>query len=132
MTAVICYHAQFFVNKKDSLILSFAFGDDVSIRSVLILPTFLSIDATLNLPHDTHIFQKLISPSLCFWIHQGKNYRIGYFFIFVYHVIYLLIYHSLYIILIWMILLLKFPNVPPRMILLFNIMFSRQYLLKII
>ena len=59
MTAVICYHTQFFVNKKDSLILSFAFGDNVSIRSVLILPTFLSIDATLNLPHDTRIFSEI-------------------------------------------------------------------------
>lgn len=124
MTAVICYHAQFFVNKKDSLILSFAFGDDVSIRSVLILPTFLSIDATLNLPHDTHIFSEINFTLPLLLDPPGKELPDRYFFIFVYHVIYLLIYHSLYIILIWMILLLKFPKVPPRIILLFNIIVS--------
>ena len=48
MTALIRYH-KLFSEKKDSLILSFTLGNDISLRNVLGLPTLLSMGATLNL-----------------------------------------------------------------------------------
>ena len=50
MIAVIRFRISLFVNKKDPLILSFVLGDDISLRSILGLPTFLSMGVTLNLP----------------------------------------------------------------------------------
>ena len=50
MIVVIRYHTPFLINKQDSLILSFALGKDVALRSVLGLPFLLAMDATLNLP----------------------------------------------------------------------------------
>ena len=38
------------MNKKDTLILSFALGNDISLRCVMGLHTLLYMDATLNLP----------------------------------------------------------------------------------
>ena len=50
MTVVIRYHTPFLINKQDSLILSFALGKDVALRSILGLPFLLAMGATLNLP----------------------------------------------------------------------------------
>ena len=41
MTADIRYYTPYVVNDTDPLILSFALGDDISLRSVLGLPTLL-------------------------------------------------------------------------------------------
>ena len=41
------------MNNKDPLILSFALGPDMALRSVLGLPTLLSMGATIDLSRDT-------------------------------------------------------------------------------
>ena len=53
-----------FVNNKNLLILLFALGDDVALRSVLGLPTPLSIGTTINLPLGKLICSKLNVTSL--------------------------------------------------------------------
>ena len=50
MTVVIRCHTPFLVKKQHSLILSFALGKDVTLCSVLGLPSLLAIGATLNPP----------------------------------------------------------------------------------
>ena len=59
MTAVIWYHTSFLINKKDPLILSFALGKDVVLRSILDLPSLLAIGATLNLPLGKRVCSEL-------------------------------------------------------------------------
>ena len=49
MTAVIRYHTPYLVNKRDPLSLSFALGNDVSLRCVLGLPTLFAIEGSINL-----------------------------------------------------------------------------------
>ena len=49
MTAVIRYKTPYVVDGKGSFILSFALGNDVSLRSVLGLPTLLAMGADINL-----------------------------------------------------------------------------------
>ena len=49
MTAIIRYHTPYLVNNKDPLILSFALGNDMSLRSLIGLPILLSMDVTINL-----------------------------------------------------------------------------------
>ena len=49
MTAVIMYHTPYLVNKREALFLSFALGNDVSLRYVLDLPTLLAIGGSINL-----------------------------------------------------------------------------------
>ena len=52
MTAVIRYKTPYVVDGKGSFILSFALGNDVSLRSVLGLPTLLAMGADINLVKD--------------------------------------------------------------------------------
>ena len=61
MTAVIRYHTPYLVNNKDPLILSFALGSDMALRSVLGLPTLLSMSATIDLSRGTLSCSKLNS-----------------------------------------------------------------------
>ena len=49
MTAVIRYRTPYLVNKRDPLFISFALGNDVSLRCVLGLPTLLVIGGSINL-----------------------------------------------------------------------------------
>ena len=49
MTAVIRYKTPYFVTGKGPFVLSFALGHDVSLRSVLGLPTLLAMGANINL-----------------------------------------------------------------------------------
>ena len=49
MTAVIRYHTPYLVNKRDPLFISFALGNDVSLRYVLGLPTLLAIGGSIYL-----------------------------------------------------------------------------------
>ena len=49
MIAVIRYKTPYVVDGKGSFILSFALGNDVSLRSVLGLPTLLAMGADINL-----------------------------------------------------------------------------------
>ena len=49
MTAVIRYRTPYLVNKRDPLFISFALGNDVSLRCVLGLPTLLAIGGSINL-----------------------------------------------------------------------------------
>ena len=49
MTAVIRYKKPYIVNGKGPFILSFALGDDVSLRCVLDLPTLLAMCASIGL-----------------------------------------------------------------------------------
>ena len=49
MTAIIQYKTPYVVDGKGPFILSFALGNDVSLRSVLVLPTLLATGADINL-----------------------------------------------------------------------------------
>ena len=49
MTVVIRYHTPYLVNKRDPLFISFALGNDVSLRCVLGLPTLFAIGGSINL-----------------------------------------------------------------------------------
>ena len=49
MTAVIRYRTPYLVNKRDPFFISFAQGNDVSLRCVLSLPTLLAIGGSINL-----------------------------------------------------------------------------------
>ena len=49
MTAVIRYRTPYLVNKRDTLFISFALGNDVSLQYVLGLPTLLAISGSINL-----------------------------------------------------------------------------------
>ena len=53
MTDVICYHAPYLFNGKDRLILSFVLNDDMSLHSILSLPTLLAMGATIDLQRGT-------------------------------------------------------------------------------
>ena len=53
MTVIICYYTPYLVNSKGLLILSFTFGNEFVLHSVLSLPTLLVMDTTINLQHDT-------------------------------------------------------------------------------
>ena len=52
MTAIIRYKTPYIVAGKGPFILSFALGNDVSLRSVLGLPTLLEMGADINLVKD--------------------------------------------------------------------------------
>ena len=49
MIAVIRYKTPYFINKRDRLFISFALGNDVSLRCVLGLPTLLALCELINL-----------------------------------------------------------------------------------
>ena len=49
MTAVIRYKTPYFFNKNEPLFISFALGNDVSLRCVLGLPTLLALGGLINL-----------------------------------------------------------------------------------
>ena len=49
MTAVIRYKAPYLINNPDPLILSFALGTDVALRSVLGIPCLLAMGAVVDL-----------------------------------------------------------------------------------
>ena len=49
MTAVIRYRTPYLVNTQNPLFISFALGNDVSLRCVLDLPTLLAIGGSINL-----------------------------------------------------------------------------------
>ena len=49
ITAVIRYKTPYIVNGKGPFILSFALGNDVSLRCVLVLPTLLAMGASIGL-----------------------------------------------------------------------------------
>ena len=53
MTTVIRYYTPYLVNNKDPLFLSFALGTDMALRSLLGLPTLLSMGATIDLSRGT-------------------------------------------------------------------------------
>ena len=49
MTAVIRYRTPYLVNNQDSLFVSFALGDDISLRCVVGLPTLLALGGLIDL-----------------------------------------------------------------------------------
>ena len=49
MTTIIRYDIPYLVHGKDPLILSFALGDNISLRSVFGIPTLLAVSATIDL-----------------------------------------------------------------------------------
>ena len=53
MTAVVKYHTLYLVNDTESLIISFALDNDISLCSVLGLPNLLSMSATIDLQRGT-------------------------------------------------------------------------------
>ena len=53
MIAVIRYHTPYLVNNMDPLVLSLALGNDISLLSVLGMPTLLSMGATIDLSRGT-------------------------------------------------------------------------------
>ena len=59
MIAVIRYHTPYLFHGKDPLTVSFALGDDISIRIVLGLPTLLAMGATIDLQRGTLVCSEL-------------------------------------------------------------------------
>ena len=59
MTAIIRYHTPYLVDNKDPLVLSFALGHDMSLRSVLGLSTLLSLGVTIDLSRGTLSYSEL-------------------------------------------------------------------------
>ena len=59
MPAVIRYHISYAVNDTDYLVLSFVLEDDISLRSVMDLPTLLSMGDTVDLQDGTLSWSEL-------------------------------------------------------------------------
>ena len=74
MTAVIMYHTPYLVNKREPLFLSFALGNDVSLRYVLDLPTLLAIGGSINLVKGDLFALRLIVRLLYLWNHPARGY----------------------------------------------------------
>ena len=53
MTVIIRYHTPYLAYNKDLLIVLFALSDDISLRTVLCLPTLLAMGTTINLQRGT-------------------------------------------------------------------------------
>ena len=77
MTAVIRYKTPYFINKRDPLFISFALGNDVSLRCVLGLPTLLALGGFINLVKGEYICSEigfkipLTLDSPCKGLHEG-------------------------------------------------------------
>ena len=109
-----------FANDKDPLILSFILGDDISLHSVMDLPTLWSICSTLNLTRVTLVCWELKFTFHLMLDQLGKGLPNGVSFHeshHMCHIIVLLIYNSLFIILLWMVLLPRITKSPFRTIL---------------
>ena len=59
MTAIIRYHTPYLAYNKDLLIVLFALSVDISLRSVLCLPTLLAMGTTISLKRGTLVCSKL-------------------------------------------------------------------------
>ena len=79
MTAVVRYETPYIVTGKGPFVLSFTLGNDVSLRSILGLPTLLTIGAGIDLIQGLLSCVKVIVTFLLLFRYRGRVTRGCYF-----------------------------------------------------